>query len=244
MYMPTIRGVIERRVLVNYRVDPQYLARVLPSPFRPQLVESYGVGGICLIRLGQLRPKTLPAALGLRSENAAHRIAVEWTESGQDQTGVYVLRRDTDSRLNVLAGGRFFPGRHYRARFTVGEQSGMFSVRVSNARGVVMAVESRLSDKLPSSSVFKSLEHASEFFRQGAMGYSPARIPGAFDVLELRSHAWRLEPLEVSRIESSFFDDQARFPAGTVQFDCAILMRNVQHEWHSHATLRAPEAVA
>ncbi len=60
MKIPAIRGVIERRVLVNYRVDPAALQRVLPGDFRPLLVDGYGIGGICLIRLGQIRPAGVP----------------------------------------------------------------------------------------------------------------------------------------------------------------------------------------
>ena len=75
MGLPTVRGVIDRRVLVNFRVDPERLAMVLPAPFRPQLFAGYGIAGICLIRLKQLRPRFLPAFTGLSSENAAHRIA-------------------------------------------------------------------------------------------------------------------------------------------------------------------------
>ena len=76
MRIPTIRGVIDRRVLVNFRVDPDVLARVCPAPFRPQIVNGFGVAGICLIRLKSIRPKLFPACLGISSENAAHRIAV------------------------------------------------------------------------------------------------------------------------------------------------------------------------
>jgi len=51
MRIPVIQGVIERRILANFRIDAEVLARVLPAPFRPKLVAGYGVGGICLIRL-------------------------------------------------------------------------------------------------------------------------------------------------------------------------------------------------
>jgi hypothetical protein len=37
------------------------------------------------------------------------------------ESGVYIPRRDTDSRLTVVLGGRAFPGVHSRARFTVAE---------------------------------------------------------------------------------------------------------------------------
>ena len=33
MRIPTLRGVIDRRILVNFRVDPNVLATLLPSPF-------------------------------------------------------------------------------------------------------------------------------------------------------------------------------------------------------------------
>ena len=60
MRIPTIRGIIDRRVLVNFRVDPDVLARVCPPPFRPQVVNGFGVAGICLIRL-KLYLYSLPA---------------------------------------------------------------------------------------------------------------------------------------------------------------------------------------
>lgn len=36
MKAPSMIGVVERRLLVNYRTDPQVTARLLPAPLRPQ----------------------------------------------------------------------------------------------------------------------------------------------------------------------------------------------------------------
>ena len=38
MRLPVISGVIERRILLNYRVDAEVLGRLVPRPFRPQAV--------------------------------------------------------------------------------------------------------------------------------------------------------------------------------------------------------------
>src|SRR5688572_24616737 len=120
MRLPTIRGLIRRRILVNYRVDPAVLAGHLPPPFRPKLYGDFALAGICLIRLEQIRPLGFHPTLGLSSENAAQRIAVEWTGSdGAIREGVYIVRRDTSSRLNHWAGGRVFPGKHGLASFEV-----------------------------------------------------------------------------------------------------------------------------
>ena len=109
MKMPAVEGIIERRLLVNYRVAPGALAGIIAAPFRPKFVGGYAIAGICLIRRANVRPRGLPAALGLRSENAAHRIAVEWDADGRSHEGVYIPRRDSDSRFNTFVDGRGFP---------------------------------------------------------------------------------------------------------------------------------------
>src|SRR3954463_5131916 len=98
MRLPIFRGLIDRRILLNYRVEPDILAAILPPPFRPQIVAGYGLAGICLIRLREVRAQGMPRWLGIASENAAHRVAVEWDEGGEKCRGVYVIRRDTSSR--------------------------------------------------------------------------------------------------------------------------------------------------
>jgi hypothetical protein len=238
MRVPTIRGLIDRRILVNFHVDPTVLEVVLPDPFRPKLVGDFGMAGICLIRLKQIRPRFCPAFVGIGSENAAHRIAVEWEQDGELRQGVYIPRRDTSSRLNTLAGGRLFPGVHHHARFCVQEESEFYSVRMDSDDGVAhVAVEGRVATDLPSTSVFASLDEASSFFECGSLGYSETAAPGRYDGLELRTHSWQVLPLDVERVESSFFDDRTRFPAGSVGFDCALLMHNIEHEWHGRPML-------
>ena len=83
MRIPVIRGLIDRRILVNYRVDPDMLKKLLPQPFRPKIIKDVGIAGICLIRLKDIRPSGFPGGVGISSENAAHRIAVEWDEQGK-----------------------------------------------------------------------------------------------------------------------------------------------------------------
>src|SRR5436190_22761012 len=122
MRLPTIQGVIRRRILVNFRVDPEVMQRQLPDRFRPKLQEGHAVAGICLIRLEHLRPKLVPEFVGLSSENAAHRIAVLWDdEQGVTHEGVFIPRRDTNSPVNYLLGGRVFSGEHHRAEFDIHE---------------------------------------------------------------------------------------------------------------------------
>jgi uncharacterized protein YqjF (DUF2071 family) len=231
MKLPVIQGIIDRRVLLNWHVDPVPLSRILPPPFRPQLVNGFGIAGVCLIRLKEIRPKFLPRGFGLSSENGAHRIAVEWDEEGERKVGVYIPRRDTNSRMNVLAGGRLFPGLHHHASFDVKEDADGIRIDLKSADASTrVTVEGRPASSLPAGSVFGSLEEASAFFEAGSLGFSATNTPGCYDGLELRCEDWQVQPLEVMQAESSFFSE-ANFPAGSAAFDCALLMRGVKHQW-------------
>jgi uncharacterized protein YqjF (DUF2071 family) len=231
--LPTMHGTIDRRMLVNFRVQPELVRGILPPYFRPKLVNGWAVAGVCLIRLRHIRPRGFPSFVGLTSENAAHRIAVEWTENGLTREGVFIPRRDTSSAFQVFAGGRFFPGVHHLAEFDVNEANGEYRLRMRSHDGAVLVkLHARRAAKISTNSVFASLVEASEFFARGAIGYSATENPDCCDGLELQTARWQVEPLEVHSLESSFFDDESRFPKGTIQCDCALLMQNIEHQWH------------
>jgi hypothetical protein len=237
-HLPVMSGMIERRMLVNFRCKPAALTKLLPSPFRPKLVNGWGMAGICLIRLGGIRPAFLPVLCGLTSENAAHRIAVEWDEDGTTQEGVFVPRRDTNALLNRLVGGKIFPGVHHAAKFEVNETENHFKLEMRSEDGEsFVRVLARVTDELPDGSVFHSLAEASEFFRGGALGWSARTADNEFDGLELRCREWRMESLAVEKVESSFFENPKLFQPGSTKFDSAFLMCGIAHEWHARGRL-------
>jgi Uncharacterized conserved protein (COG2071) len=235
MRLPVIQGVIRRRILVNFRVDPGVMQAQLPARFTPKLQGSHAIAGVCLIRLEGIRPRFAPAPLGLSSENAAHRIAVRWeSDRGEPKEGVFIPRRDTGSVATRLMGGRLFPGEHHRAAFTVQEDAESIDLRMQSLDGSVeVHVRGRFGGPLPGTSCFPSLAAASGFFEPGSLGYSATSQSGRLDGLELRTREWRIEPLQVEEVRSSYFADTARFPPGSVEFDCALAMRNLAHEWRS-----------
>lgn len=231
MNLPRIEGVIRRRLLVNFRVDPEVMARQLPDGLEPTLREGHAIAGICLIRLERMRPAGVPLPLGGASENAAHRVAVR-TADGAD--AVYIPRRDSDSWVNHLLGGRFFPGQHGRARFRVEDDGHRVDLRMSSDdEGVFVHVAGEAAPELPPSSVFGSVAEASSFFEAGSLGYSDTPDPARLDALVLDTEDWRVAPFDVSAVTSSYFEDRVRFPTGSATFDHALIMRDLRHEWRS-----------
>jgi hypothetical protein len=239
MKIPVLKGIIKRRMLINFRVDAAVMQKLLPVPFRPKLHEGYAIAGICLIRLEHIRPGGLPAFLGFNSENAAHRIAVEWDDpSGGHREGVFIPRRDTGSRLNHLTGGRIFSGEHHLAKFSIADDGEHVDFAMESCdKAVSVRVRGHDSDTLPPFSCFASLAESSHFFEGGSLGYSVTRNPNRMDGLRLKTTEWRVRALNIEQVESSFFADTAYFPKGSVQFDHALIMRDTPHEWHQAADM-------
>lgn len=236
--LPTIQGVIRRRLLVNFEVDAEIAQRQLPARFRPKLHEGKAIAGICLIRLEHIRPKGWPEMAGMSSENGAHRIAVLWDEDGATREGVFIPRRDTNSTFNHLLGGRLFPGEQHSASFEVQESETEISLSMkAKDNAVAVEVKGTVAGELPANSIFKSLRAASAFFEKGSLGLSVTNDPQRLDSIALKTTEWRVEPVDLKSVYSSYFADESRFPKGSVRFDHALVMRNINHEWLSASDL-------
>lgn len=235
MKPPSITGVIRRRLLLNYRVDPDIAGKLLPPPFRPKLIHGHAIAGICLIRLEQIRPKGLPAFTGISSENSAHRIAVQWEdETGTTREGVFVPRRDTDSCINSLLGGRVFPGVQHHARFNVTDHDGAISMSITpdGDETPLIGIQATATGQFPSDSIFSSLEESSRFFEAGCTGYSSRPGSCVMDGMSLLVTGWKVTPLAVEKVASRYYEDATHFPPGSIHFDHGLLMRDIPHEWH------------
>jgi hypothetical protein len=46
MRIPRIRGLIKRRILANYRADPDRVRKLLPPVFRPKLHAGHAIVGV------------------------------------------------------------------------------------------------------------------------------------------------------------------------------------------------------
>lgn len=231
MKLPTIHGYIDRRILINFTAEPEMISKIIPSPFRPQLYKGKAIVGICLIRLKNIKLKGFPNFIGLSSENGAHRIAVEWDDEGATKGGVYIPRRDTSLRLNTVLGGFIFPGKYHFAKFNVIERDGNYHVDFTSDDNTTISIDAKETKSFKPDSIFETLENVSDFFEKGSVGYSPNGKK--HEGMKLHAYTWEMRPLEVLSVHSSFYENEAIFPKGSIQFDNAVLMTRVEHEWKS-----------
>jgi hypothetical protein len=57
------------------------------------------------------------------------------------------------------------------------------------------------------------------------------------DGVVLKTYSWTVAPLAIERVASTYFADEMVFPPGSVAFDCALIMRNIEHEWEGRAPI-------
>jgi hypothetical protein len=170
----------------------------------------------------------------MASENAAHRVAVEWDEGKERREGVFIPQRNTGSRFNKTLGGRVFPGVFSMSRFDARENGESIAIRVADDQGVEQVrFAGDVCEEHAKASVFPTLNEAANFFSLGATGYSVARDGKSFEGMELRSLSWKIAPMRMREAYSRWFGRHDLFPAGSVEFDCALVMRDIPHEWHS-----------
>jgi hypothetical protein len=105
-------------------------------------------------------------------------MAVEWDDAEGTQSGVYIPRRDSNSLINVLVGGRIYPGEHHLAGFDVHESdTGVHVAYTARDGSAHVDVRASLAADLSDSVVFPDLEEASRFFEHGSVGFSATSRP-------------------------------------------------------------------
>ena len=232
IYLTQIKGIMDWRILINYKLDPTVAKNLLPTPFTPVVHNGYASVGVCFLKLKKMRPLFFPKFIGIASENAAHRFAVQWEDQGETKKGVYTPRRDTSSILNSIFGGRLFPGVYYTSDFNVNEYEENYEISFQNKKDrTYLKINCNESSEFPKNSMFSTLDEASDFFKKGSIGYSLTRCSRSFQSLELKIDSWKVKPLHVKEIDSSYFNNQELFPTGSIEFDHALIMKNIEHHW-------------
>ena len=155
-------------------------------------------------------------------------------------TGVYIPRRDTNSLASHWAGGRLFSGIHHLAHFQFEQNATQMQMQMhSRDQTQNIRFSGHLNTHWPTDSAFKDLQSASDFFKAGSLGYSNSSTTSEFQGLELHLPNWQVKAFHVDEIYSSYFDDPKRFPEGSMKFDHALFMSNLEHRWHARQKLKS-----
>lgn len=102
----------------------------------------------------------------------------------------------------------------------------------SGDQKIEVSFTGEISDDFPKTSIFSSLNEASKFFEAGSLGFSVAKDAKRLHGILLQIDDWKVSPFEMTFVYSSFYNDESTFPKKTIEFDHALYMHNIAHEWH------------
>jgi hypothetical protein len=144
--------------------------------------------------------------------------------------GVYILRRDSASRLVGLIGRRSLA--EHPASFAVSDSGDSISIDVTSRDGKgSVSVRAEAAPRLDSS-VFDSIASGREFFEHGGPGFTQIQ-PGCFKGVALMADSWEMDALRLNGVFSAWLSSHEFFPAGSVVPDSAFVMRRTESKWRS-----------
>jgi len=222
---PAVSGVVESRILVNFRVGLDTLDTVLPEPFRGREVgeTGVGIGTVCFTKVTKARPWFVPESLSVGFETATHRISAAVEGEGGTTFCVYVPQREVSSRFCSVVGGFLLPTDFDRAEFQTKENDGARLIRADGIKFAGAKMYETDRDGVNDDSVFYSLESASKFLCEGGVEYS--KSGGGYGGVEFRTDETIIEPIDVTEAHSSYFEKMG------ARFDSAFRMRDVEGKW-------------
>jgi hypothetical protein len=227
-----MRGTIRRRLLVNALVDPYDAARHLPVGLRPHVIDGGTVVGCCLLDIDAVRPASLPAGVGTRLRDAAHRVSVEWEdEVGATTVSVYVPVQHT------VSPRRKSPGRPLVPRASTAERRSSSPTMVGASAGRSSpAIEPleygiSVSASITSTSSSTLCEPIGGTCLSATVGLSPDHH-GALEAARMEPDHRRALQVEIGDLDSGFL---AGFT--TAQRAPSYLMREADVTW---TKVRAP----
>ena len=221
--VPDIRARVVERLIFNFALPPEALARRLPPGLRPAVVHGAAVASFCILDLENVVFGPIPDRMGVRNVNCAHRFAVIDESTGEPS--VYVVERNTNSRLGAFLSSLGFPGKHPWVDARIERDVDAWEVTI----GDLFSARARRAASLRSS-LFPSLEVFAAFLASGVRSYCPAVKPDTLNVVDLHKEEGAYEALEAERVTDRLLSEWLDAPE-TLPIDSAMRNAGGAYRW-------------
>ena len=226
-------GVVTRRFLITYPVQPTALARFLPPDADLSTWQGLGWVSACFVNIRHMRPSLVPRPVGIEFNYLVHRTRARVPyPDGVRRESVLVLEANITRGLATALGQRLSGVRFHTRDIRLLETPDYWRVRMRDDAGAVLyqadIAKVSIGDELPTSSRFPDLATADEFLLNVSYGAEWHAQTRRLRLVAETHDAWRAlagncSTQRYALLES--IDDSATAP----QADHVITMTNIPH---------------
>ena len=224
----TMHGRLERCWLFTFQTSPVAARQRLPGMLEPVTHNGYAFWNVVIVRLRGMRPRPLPAWMGVSYWHAAYRLYVRFPRPHEQPVeGLYFVRSDCDSHLVHVLGNLLTDFRFSFAPISCQERDRQveLSVHAPQAPAHVL-LDRRMPSALPGYSAFSSLGEATAFleYEPFGIGVGPAGEVNVVPVARDEA-AWQTKLLRVASSSWGFF------AAGEVRPEICYEVAAIDYRW-------------
>lgn len=213
-------------------------------------------------RVDRMRPKHLPAAVGVTYHHVAYRLLVQaMTQRAQLLQGLYFVRSDADAAVLGAVGNATTDFKFHRAQVTLDATADRYRAAVTTDDGAGDA-RFELAGPAPAAgprhrdSAFATHLDAQEWLTYRPLGLSVGGPPAAPRLHQAQVHrdpdAWRETPVRLTGCRSAVFDALQQTPAHGLLPEHATRVADMDYTWRlghaepllTPATPREPAGIA
>jgi uncharacterized protein YqjF (DUF2071 family) len=192
-----MQGIVRRRFLINYPVEPSLLEPFVPPGGELSLHQGKAWLSDCFVHISNMRPSWVPRALGITFHYLIHRTrAVLPFPDGKKREAVLVLDPSMDSRLLNVFGAPMTGVPFKRRPIDFVTDGSAWRLGVRQGKGLIyeaMIRGSSFGTEMPTNSPFSSLSQADDFLLGVSYGGSWNRETGTLHLLAETHEPWRAQ---------------------------------------------------
>lgn len=166
-FLTTVQTAWREAVSINYAVDPDALAAILPEPLEPDLCKGVAWVQVLMSSLRDMRPQGTGSIFGVNFHQVSYRAAVKYrSRDGLARHGGYFVRSETDHSLMRTIGNSLKEFKFHEfglADMMMLREGRNLTVGVSPVAehpggNLIATFETHTGQPVPASSVFTSVE--------------------------------------------------------------------------------------
>lgn len=226
-----LNGVVTRRFLISYPVQPAVLSAFLPPHAELSTWQGLAWVSACFVNIRHMRPSLVPSPVGMEFNYLVHRTRARVPyPDGVRRESVLVLEANINRRA-VAAIGQRLPGVRFHARdIKLLEAPDSWSVQMRADDGALLyqadIAKSSIADELPAGSRFPDLATADKFLLNVSYGAEWHAQTGSMQFFAETHDAWHAQ---AGSCKSRRFALLESLGAAAPQADHVITMTNVPH---------------